>query len=560
MRHVPTLPAADAKQARGIEHMENEKTPIIGILKFKAWEDQDKIRLKGLCVTKMLRSSKPIDTDKITIDVSLMENAAEIHFRERFGKWLPRGFRLNAFELAIDRRNAETFDIQNKLRVNYDGKYTGRFLYSLYDHRRGHNHNSDVFVRDGIAMYFRQTIFNSLTLTVRDANIYDLPEGQERIRQAYRKAQEARKLRRSGKDLSPEPIFMYEKNCSRYEESASVLYEKLIDAGYDNVYYIVNEDNPAIADLPEKYRRNLVWKDSDRHIELFFECDRFISTETLDHALQLRVASKLVLDKLASKDLMYVFLQHGVMYMISLNSDQRTGFRHKDCRLHRTVVSSEAEAQHFIDLGGMPREALYITGLAKFDKCYREPDADKIIIMPTWRRWESNQVKHDIEASGYYKMIERMFDAVPPHLRDKAVILPHPLMVKSFRDSGSMVDHLLFADSYDKVLRQCDLLITDYSSIAYDAFYRGANVIFCWEEKDECMTHYGEDTHLMLNESNAFGDITMNGDELAAAIERRYGQSQPEEYIEAYSHIVEFRDGRNSERIMECLRRDKVIG
>ena len=79
------------------------------------------------------------------------------------------------------------------------------------------------------------------------------------------------------------------------------LYEKLIDAGYENVYYIVNEDNPEIRELPEKYRRNLVWKDSDRHLELIFESDTYIATESTEHALQLRIASKLVMDKIKSR-------------------------------------------------------------------------------------------------------------------------------------------------------------------------------------------------------------------------------------------------------------------
>jgi integrase/recombinase XerD len=73
------------------------------------------------------------------------------------------------------------------------------------------------------------------------------------------------------------------------------------------------------------------------------------------------------------------------------------------------VVSSEAEAMHFIELAGMKRDDLYITGLAKFDKCVRNEGADKIIIMPTWRRWETNQAKNNVEETGYYAMIETMY-------------------------------------------------------------------------------------------------------------------------------------------------------
>ena len=543
--------------------MANKRSPLIGILSFRTREAQGKIVLEASCVLKMQGSSKPMDTGLIRIDVPVMQSAAEIKFREKYGKKLPKGFRLNRFVLTVDRGIAKDLDIQNKLIVTYDDKYEGRILYSMYDLKKGRNKNSEVYVHDGIAMYFRQSRYNSLTLTVRDANIYDTPEGQARIKKAYKAAMAKRTRRlgtgRAGLDRSNDPILMYEKNCARFEESASVLYKKLIDTGHDNVFFVVNEDNPQIKDLPEKYRRNLVWKDSDRHLELLFESDTYISTESTEHALQLRVASKLVMDKIKSRDLRYVFLQHGVMYMVSLNSDMRTGFRNVDHDFQRTVVSSELEAKHFIDLADMKREDLYITGLAKFDECFRNEGADRIVIMLTWRRWETNQARDDLENTKYYRMIKRIFDAVPDELKDKTVILPHPLMADRFKASGDLGGHVFLNGSYDSVLQETSLLITDYSSIAYDAFYRGANIIFCWEEKDECMEHYGEGTYLMLNESNVFGDICMDSSEIGAAIERNYLKSQTEKNKTAYSRIVEFRDGRNSERIIDCLKADKII-
>jgi CDP-glycerol glycerophosphotransferase (TagB/SpsB family) len=260
------------------------------------------------------------------------------------------------------------------------------------------------------------------------------------------------------------------------------------------------------------------------------------------------------------------------MYMVSLNSDMRTGFRNADLALQRTVVSSELEAKHFIDLADMKREDLYITGLAKFDRCWRRFDADRIVIMLTWRRWETNQARYHLENTGYFRMIRRIFASVPEKLRDKVVILPHPLMAERFAkksggDANGNTDKIteemsrciLMADSYDEVLRGCDLLITDYSSIAYDAFYRGANVIFCWEEKDECMEHYGEGTYLMLNEDNVFGPVCMTGEEITSAVRERYKQLQTEEDKARYSRIVEFHDGRNAERILELMKKDGLL-
>jgi CDP-glycerol glycerophosphotransferase (TagB/SpsB family) len=157
-------------------------------------------------------------------------------------------------------------------------------------------------------------------------------------------------------------------------------------------------------------------------------------------------------------------------------------------------------------------------------------------------------------------MIETMYYAVPEDKRDKVIILPHPLMAERFRtEEGGLGGSIMLADSYDRVFRDCSLLITDYSSIAYDAFYRGANVAFYWKDKDKCMEHYGEGTYLMLNEDNVFGEVCMNGEDITRAVEELYNRPQRERDLERYGKIVEFHDGRNSERIIERLKADNVI-
>ena len=526
--------------------------PLIAVRDLEVHEEPGLVVAEGRCIVKLIGSREKVDTDKIRINTPLIENAGNISFASRYGTPLPGGICLNRFRLTFNMDDVNDFDIQNKVVPVYGNSEGGRFLYELRDLKTGHNRHSRIIMKDGMSMYFRQTIYNTLTFTVRESNIYDTEEGNQRLEDARMRAKSIR-----GEDI----VLMYEKNCSRFEESASVLYSRLIDAGYDNVYFIVDTSIPAVQNLDEKYKKNLIEKDSDRHLELFFACDKFISSETIDHALQLRVANTHVRNKMNGKGLTYVFLQHGVMYMVSLNSKLRTGFKKNfNYKLYRTVVSSELEAQHFIDMASMDKEDLYITGLASFDSSYRHDDADRIIIMPTWRRWETNQAKEDVEQTGYFRMLGRMYDAVPDHLKDKVIILPHPLIADLFKDEKEgLGSHILMADSYDRVFRDCDLLITDYSSIAYDAFYRGANVVFDWQDLDECMEHYGEGTHLMLNDGNVFGRACRTPEELKKAVAESYGKSQREEDISRYRQIVEFHDGKNSERIIEKLIEDGVI-
>ena len=399
------------------------------------------------------------------------------------------------------------------------------------------------------SIYIRQSAKNRTMITVRNINKTDYKKEQIKINLAYYLST----------ILPKRKIIMYEKNASRYEESASVLYEKLIDLGYKNVYYIVNEDNEKIKKLDKKYKKRLIYKYSFKHYLYFFIAKTFIGTESPGHAIELRTANKHSARRIYSNNFNYVFLQHGVMYMVSLDSDGRSFFRKgggmpKNAKI---VVSSEKEKRHFMELGGEYREEdFYVTGLPKFDKSIRYERADKIVIMPTWRPWEFNLLRVDAKDSPYYKMLEEIISSIPKLYRDKIILLPHPLVINNIKNTP-LSKYIMDNVSYDEILRKTDLLITDYSSIAYDAFYRGANVIFWWKEKDFCMEQYNG--HLMLNDNNAFGPVCYDKNSLTDSIKDIYMKKQKEEYVKKYREIVEFNDNKNTERLVEFLKNDKLI-
>ena len=402
---------------------------------------------------------------------------------------------------------------------------------------------------------FRQSLENTLDIYVRSVNVTDhmIPRIKQVIAfilSLFWKSEKAKKL-----------ILLYEKNSSKYEESASVLFERLIDMGYDNAYFIVDKNYEYIDRVPEKYRKNILYKYSFRHYLYFFRSKTFIGTEAMIHAIDLKTFNVLPLYKISRKNLNYVFLQHGVMYMVSLDSESREMFKRIELNgKYRVVVSSKAEADHFVKLGKHKEEDLYITGLPKFDRNSIDEDADKIVIMPTWRPWELNTAKQDFKETPYFKLLMKIYNNVPEELKEKVIILPHPLVANELSDADEEVKaKVLTGARYDDILKETRVLITDYSSIAYDAFYRGSSVIFYWEEKDYCMRQYGPSTKLMLNDENVYGDFFYSEEGLKESIRVNYNNPQKEEYREKYSRIVEFSDGKNTERLIELLKKDSII-
>lgn len=402
---------------------------------------------------------------------------------------------------------------------------------------------------------FRQMVKNKLSLYVRSFNHSD--KIVEQLKQAvafvcslFWNNEKAKKL-----------VLLYEKNSSKYEESASVLYEKLIDDGYDNVYFILDRNYEYIDKIPEKYKSHIIYKYTFKHYLYFFKSKTFIGTEALVHAIDLKTFNILALSKINSKNLNYVFLQHGVMYMVSLDSESRKMFSRKKLNgCYRVVVSSEAESDHFTQLGRHLEEDIYVTGLPKYDRNVMNDDADKIVIMPTWRPWEINTIRDDFSQTGYFKMIMNIYNSVPEDLKEKVIILPHPLILNELKHIDESVAKKMIVNArYDDILKETRLLITDYSSIAYDAFYRGERVIFYWQEKDECMANYGPTTKLMLNEDNVYGDYFYNTDGLSEAIRFNYDNPQQQKYIDRYSKLVDFKDGKNTERLINLLKKDNII-
>lgn len=415
-------------------------------------------------------------------------------------------------------------------------------------------HSPAIRSRDGeLIGYFRQSISNKLMLTVRTATEADQSRHRLKILSAYLLASVRRLFEKK------RPVLMNEK-LGRYEEGASILYEKLIDEGYKKVYF-TGKSALLPKDLPAKYRAHILEPLSFKHFYIYFRTDAVVSSEQASYTVDFFSPSFLIWRhyRRGYNTSTHVHLQHGVSYMISLSSATRSGSRRTSKADHYRevyVVCSEKEANHLKEGGNYLDSELYMTGLPKFDRAYLKPGADRIIVMPTWRPWEENAANSENpENTTYYAFIRRIVNAVPEELKEKVVVLPHPAFNRALKTGRFETPPM----SYDELLRETKLLITDYSSISYDAFYRGANVVFDWSELAYCMEQYGANSHLMLTEEDAFGDVCYTEEELRASIKEAYYGSQKQEYIDNYHTIVSFHDGHNCDRVIECLKKDGIL-
>ena len=504
-------------------------------------------RIKNEYAKKKMDKYILIDNKKIPVKM-LLKRGIRLF---KFGEYT---YFFNIYKFSVDIEFLKTCPIQNNIKINFECDEVNLELLTVYNIiylKKGYGHTGKLHEIPGtdLVCFFRQGNSNSFNITVRNKNITDHFDKRVKIFFAWALSKFTFKSKKT---------LLYEKECNKYEESAAYLYERLIDMGYKNVYYIIHKDSPHVRFIKPKYMKNIIWAHTFRHYLEFFRCKKFIATESMAQAIEVRIANYFVTKKLQKKKYKFVFLQHGVMYMVSLDAAGRGFFRKgkampKDSKI---VVSSKLEAKHFVDLGNFDYEDLYVTGLPFYDRTIKKDTADKIVIMPTWRPWDYNTLCSDCENSSYYKFVLNIYNSVPDNLKDKVILLPHPVVINIFKNTplGKLVPEVI---SYDLILEDTALLITDYSSISYSAFYRGANVIFVWNEKDECMEYYGG--HLMLNEENVFGDYVYEYVSLKEKIENNYLKPQTDNNKERYSKIVEFHDNKNTERLIGMLKRDKFI-
>jgi len=473
----------------------------------------------------------------------------------RYGLRIPfTQLHLNFIRVSISLDETSELVVNNPLNfevITPERTWRIPFVYDLINARHGLYRHGRIYTdrRTGLVLYFKQTRQNAIILTQRPLNRTDTR--CERLKLW---------IARLAALVAPRPreVLLYEKELRGYGESASVLFERLCDEGHSQVYYLLDPASPQARFVPEIYRARVIDAFTLRHYYHFFACRTFMSTEGLQHALEPRTVSPVAQRKANGQHNRFVFLQHGVMYMVSLLSPLRQVFRESIRRysFHRIVVSSEAEARHFVESAGYRSESLYVTGLPDYDRYQMAPGADHIILMPTWREWEYNQARVAPEQTGYYRLLCTMYESVPPELRKKVWILPHPLVLEAFRNSD-LAQRIPTFERYSDLLSECSLYITDYSSASYAAFYGGSNVLFFWQDKEECLQQYG--APLMLDEDSAFGEVCQGSAELTRAISVCYGAPQDAEFSQRFRHLVAYHDGHNTERLIAALQADHLL-
>ena len=191
-----------------------------------------------------------------------------------------------------------------------------------------------------------------------------------------------------------------------------------------------------------------------------------------------------------------VRLQHGIT-----TADLTRWLKDGNFKTDLFVCGAKPELEYLKTLGIFDSSVYRYTGFARFDGLVPvERSSTQILMMPTWRRWLNNEA--DFLQSQYFSTYKALLR--DPRLQSllhshdlRLVFYIHP-QFKQYTQHFQSLDlprNIVIADSakcdLQTLLRESSMMVTDYSSAAFDMAYMYKPICyFMFDEKEYRSKHF----------------------------------------------------------------------
>ena len=269
------------------------------------------------------------------------------------------------------------------------------------------------------------------------------------------------------------------------------------------------------------------------------------------------------------------FLQHGV-----IKDDLSPWLNQHDHDLF--VVSTVPERESIAADGtsyAVTRKEVRLTGLPRFDRLLRRAaevapgDRSLVIVGPTWRNslalplergTQRRDLRREFWDSDYVQRWLAIIEApeIADAIRDRGWqlgFMPHPNLQEAFGQL-TLPDHVIalhFAGTdVQGLYARLGLLVTDYSSVAFNAAYLDRPTVYYQFDRDELHAggHVGRPGYFDY-ERDGFGPVTEDHDAAVAAIiaSIHHGATPAQPYADRIAGTFPDRDGRACERVVAAI-------
>ena len=361
-------------------------------------------------------------------------------------------------------------------------------------------------------------------------------------------------------------LWLFSKHGNDIGDNAFVFY-KYVKRNYPEIrcVYVVDKKSPEAYKDAQKIGEIVQFR-SLKHKLLFLKADKIITShvgdsEPWDYEKVIELRNRY--PQWARKHKI-IHLQHGVI-------DKNVS--HIYSRKLRPVdlfISSTLQEKEYIERTlGYESEMVPCTGLARFDDLYGAKSEKIILLIPRYRadvmvQLPENKKKlkyHFMNTQFYRRYQELLLDDTLSQLLEKydyrMVFYPHyevqPLISCFYTES----DRIQILDSarisLDELLKKSALMITDYSSVAFDFAYMRKPVIYYQFDLDIFKAEYGGSYYDY--ERDAFGPVVRERKDCISKIaDFLNGRFDVEGiYKNRCNQTLHYYDKRNCERIFNIL-------
>lgn len=261
----------------------------------------------------------------------------------------------------------------------------------------------------------------------------------------------------------------------------------------------------------------------------------------------------------------FVFLQHGV-----IKDDLSEWLNRFNKNMAMFVVTTIPEYESILSGNYYYSDAIVkLTGLPRYDRLYRQ-EKKKITIMPTWRAYlvtgidpgtGQRELKPGYCESSYFSMYhkllncQRLFDCAQ-EMGYTIAFMHHPNMAcaKNMMGSDPRLELLGQDATYRTVFAESNLLVTDYSSVAFDFAYLRKPVVYYQADREEFFSgaHTYEKGYFDY-ERDGFGEVECS---VEALVDRmieymKNGCVLKDVYRKRIDATFPFADQNNCQRVYE---------
>jgi CDP-glycerol glycerophosphotransferase len=326
------------------------------------------------------------------------------------------------------------------------------------------------------------------------------------------------------------------------------------------VYYVIDKKSSSYLKI-EKYK-TIIHQNSLRHYIYYFLAEKHLSAFQFFGVPETPILWKLESYGLIRKK--KVFLQHGI------TKEMLPFLHYENTKYNLFVCGAKPEFDYVKQHFGYPIEKVKYLGFCRFDNLHNYNLKNQILLMPTWRQWfgmtnSENNIEMEYDEfikSEYYEKYNNLLNSV--RIQEflekneiKLIFYPHPEMqrfIKAFNCSNS---NIIIANrnnyNLQDLLKESRLLITDYSSVAFDfAYMRKPLIYYQFDQQRYYSSHFQKG--YFDCDSDGFGPVISDEKILIDKIEECLLKDyNDEKYNERLGEFFQLYDNENCKRHYEVI-------